>query len=151
MSFVSYAMNPTPTTVRREIERLLQDVAPVRANGWAPAANGYEDANGFTMEFDVPGFAPADLDVTAQDGAIVVSGKHAERENAEGVRTLFAERPFASFERRVRLPKTADVSNITASYVNGVLTLRVAKLATMAPRKIQISTNEHVNESAQNS
>lgn len=151
MSFVSYAMNPTPTTVRREIERLLQDVTPARANGWVPAANGYEDANGFTMEFDVPGFAPSDLEVTAQDGAIVVSGKRAGRENAEGVRALFAERPVASFERRVRLPKTADVSNISASYVNGVLTLRVAKLATMAPRKIQINTNEPVNASAQNS
>lgn len=151
MSFVSYSMNPTPNTVRREIERLLQDVAPARANGWAPAANGYEDATGFTMEFDVPGFSAADLDVTAQDGAIVVSGKRAARENAEGVRTLFAERPVASFERRVRLPKTADVSNITASYTNGVLSLRVAKLATMAPRKIQINANEPVNAAAQNS
>lgn len=151
MSFVSYSMNPTPNTVRREIERLLQDVAPSRANAWTPAANGYEDATGFTMEFDVPGFASADLDVTAQDGAIVVKGKRAQRETAQGVRTLFAERPVQSFERQLRLPKTADVSSITASHANGVLTVRVAKLATVAPRKIQINTDQSVNASEQNS
>ena len=146
MSFVSYAMNPATngTSMRREIERLLQDVAPARATAWVPAANGYEDATGFTMEFDVPGFAPEQLDVTAQDGALIVSGKNAERESAAGVRALFTERPSASFERRLRLPKTADVASISATHANGVLTVRVAKLATLAPRKIQINTGEAV-------
>ncbi len=145
MSFVSYSMNPVQASnsMRREIERLLQDVVPVRTSTpFVPLANGYEDADGFTMEFEVPGFAADQLDVTAQEGMLIVKGTMPTAANAEGTRTLFAERASKSFERRLRLPKTADISSITANHVNGVLTVKVAKLATVAPRKVTINTQD---------
>lgn len=145
MSFVTVSMNPAQNghTMRHEIERLLQDVVPVRTSPvFVPAVNGYEDANGFSMEFEVPGFTSEQLEVTAQDGALIVRGTLPTRTLAEGTRSLFAERASKSFERRLRLPKTADVASITASHANGVLTVKVAKLATVAPRKITISTSD---------
>lgn len=148
MSFVSVSMNPAAqaTSMRREIERLLQDVAPIRgAAVWVPAANGYENATGFIMEFEVPGFAPEQLDVTAQDGALTVSGNRTTPETAEGIHALFIERPSASFERRLRLPKSADVTNISATHANGVLTVRIAKLAVLAPRRVAINAGESVS------
>jgi HSP20 family protein len=152
MSFVSVSMNPAAqaNSMRREIERLLQDIAPVRnTSGWVPAANGYENATGFVMEFEVPGFTTEQLDVTAQDGALIVSGNRPTPEASEGTRALFIERPTTNFERRLRLPKSADVTNISATYANGVLTVRVAKLAVLAPRKVAISIGEAVENSAE--
>ena len=153
MSFVSLSMNPVQTngSVRREIERLLQDVVPVRTFAQTgPAANGYEDAAGFTMEFDVPGFAPDALEVLTEDGALLVRGSRPAPEFSEDTRLLFAERPTGSFERRMRLPKTADATKISANYTNGVLIVKVAKLATVAPRKIAINVGEsgqaHANQ-----
>ena len=147
MSFVTVAMNPVQAqnNMRREIERLLHEVVPARsgaslpAPAFVPAANGYEDANGFQMEFEVPGFASEQLEVTAQDGALIVRGNKPVTSVAEGTRILFAERSATSFERTLRLPKTADVASITASHANGVLTVNVAKLATVAPRKVTIN------------
>ena len=150
MTFVSLAMNPAQAngTVRREIERLLQDVVPMPAGVHpGPVANGYEDAAGFTMEFDVPGFAPDQLEVLAQEGALVIRGAHAAIELAKDTRVLFAERPTGSFERRLRLPKTADMSNISANYVNGVLTVKVAKQPLVAPRRVAINVGESVSTS----
>lgn len=153
MSFVSLSMNPatSSTSMRREIERLLQEVSPVRTTAtWTPAANGYENATGFIMEFEVPGFAPDQLDVTAQDGTLTVTGKHTAQKTAEGTRSLFTERNSSSFERRMRLPKTADVANIAATYANGVLTVKVAKLAVVAPRKVAIKVGEEVTPPTEN-
>ncbi|MGV3710002.1 MAG: Hsp20/alpha crystallin family protein [Gemmatimonas sp.] len=143
MSFV-LSMNPAHTSLnmRREIERLLNDVSPVRtAPVFTPAANGFEDANGFRMEFEVPGFTSDQLEVTAHDGALIVRGDKPAVKNPEGTRTLFAERTSGSFERKMRLPKTADVASISASHSNGVLSVYVAKLATVAPRKVTINTD----------
>jgi HSP20 family protein len=143
MSFV-LSMNPAQTSLnmRREIERLLNDVAPTRtAPTFTPAANGFEDANSFRMEFEVPGFTSEQLEVTAHDGSLIVRGNKPAAKNAEGTRTLFAERTSGSFERKMRLPKTADVASISASHSNGVLTVYVAKLATVAPRKVTINTD----------
>ncbi|MEO7359285.1 MAG: Hsp20/alpha crystallin family protein [Gemmatimonadaceae bacterium] len=148
MSFVTVAMNPAQSsqTMRREIERLLQDVVPVRtAPAFIPAANGYEDATSFKMEFDVPGFTSAELEVTAQEGALIVRGNKSESTAPEGTRALFLERVAQSFERTLRLPKTADVGNITAHHADGVLTVHVAKLATVAPRKVTINAGEVAN------
>lgn len=148
MSFVPLSMNPATasTSVRREIERLLQEVSPTsNTTAWVPLANGYENATGFIMEFEVPGFAPDQLDVTAQDGALTISGKKSAPENADGTRALFTERVATSFDRSMRLPKTADTANIAATYANGVLTVRVAKLAAVAPRKGAINVGESVN------
>ncbi|MEO7998556.1 MAG: Hsp20/alpha crystallin family protein [Gemmatimonadaceae bacterium] len=145
MSFVTVSMNPAQATnsMRREIERLLRDDVPVRTSpSFVPAANGYEDANGFVMEFEVPGFAADQLEVTAQDGALLVKGTLPARTLSEGTRALFAERSAKSFERQLRLPKTADVASITASHANGVLTVKVAKLATVAPRKVTINASD---------
>ena len=147
MSFVTVSMNPAQAsnTMRREIERLLQDVVPTRtAPAFVPAVNGYEDANGFKMEFEVPGFAPEQLEVTAQDGALTVKGTKPATTPTEGTRVLFVESAAKSFERKMRLPKTADVASISASHANGVLTVQVAKLATVAPRKVTINVGEAV-------
>lgn len=146
MSYVTLSMNPMQSngTVRREIERLLQDVMPTGTPAFAPAVNGFEDEQGFRMEFDVPGFTPDQLDITAQEGTLVVRGTRATPE-LKGVRPLFIERPAGSFERRIRLPKTADIGNVAASYAHGVLTVRVEKLATVAPRKVAINIAEPVS------
>ncbi len=145
MSFVTVAMNPAQSsqTMRRDIERLLQDVVPTRtAPAFIPAANGYEDANSFKMEFDVPGFTSAELEVTAQEGLLIVRGNKSESTPAEGTKPLFIERVAQSFERTLRLPKAADVGNITANHADGVLTVHVAKLATVSPRKVTINAGE---------
>ena len=150
MSFVTVSMNPAQAnnTMRREIERLLRDVVPARpttpaaAPAFVPAATGYEDANGFKMEFEVPGFTSEQLEVTAQDGALMVRGHKPSASIADGTRVLFAERSAESFERTLRLPKTADAASITASHTNGVLTVNVAKLATVAPRKVVINAGQ---------
>lgn len=145
MSFVTVSMNPAQSnhSMRREIERLLQDVVPVRtAPAFVPAANGYEDANGFRMEFEVPGFTAEQLEVSAQDGALIVRGTKPATEVVEGTRTLFVERAARSFERKLRLPKTADVANIAANHAHGVLTVNVGKLSTVAPRKVTINAGE---------
>ncbi len=151
MSFVSVAMNPAQAngTVRREIERLLQDAVPMQTGVPAgPAANGYEDATGFTMEFDVPGFSPDKLEVLAQDGTLTISGTHAPAETGKDTRVLFAERSTRSFERSLRLLKTADTSNISAHYVNGVLTVKVAKLPIASPRRVAINVGDSVSTPA---
>jgi HSP20 family protein len=146
MSYVTLSMDPARAnaTMRRDIERLLQDVVPTRTSPtWTPAVNGYEDATGFTMEFDVPGIAPEHLEITAQDGSLVVRGTRSAAEQKES-RDLLAECPVGAFERRLRLPKTADIGNVSASYALGVLTVRVEKLATVAPRKVTINVAQPV-------
>ena len=127
--------------VRNEVLRAIgQDVASFDGSGF-PRADAREDATGFTVQLDVPGIAPQGIEVLAEDQLLLVRGSTATAELADGERQLFAERSNGSFERRWRFPKSADLHTIAATYLNGVLTLRIAKVEPAQPRKVPVTVS----------
>jgi HSP20 family protein len=133
-------------TLRADMARAMEDVFSTRAEEFLPRADGREDATGFTIELDLPGVNPEQIEVLAEDGVLSIRGERAAREpaNQDGAgdeRVLIGERPHGRFERRFRLPKSADLNMITASYALGVLTLRVAKIAPAQPRRVAIAVD----------
>lgn len=143
MTIHTIPLNPTamPTlSLRRELDRLFDDVFVNRsASTWQPATDAREDATGFTLTLDVPGLSPDSVEVLAEDGVLTVKGARAAAPLAEGERALFAERVAGGFTRRFRLPKSADTQAIQATYTQGVLTLRVGKVAPAQPRRVPIT------------
>jgi len=83
--------------------------------------------DGFKVNLDVQQFKPEEINVKVVDNAIVVEGKHEEREDDHG----FISR---SFTRRYKLPKDVDVDAVSSSLSSdGVLQI-------MAPNKVSINT-----------
>lgn len=118
--------------------RLMDSLANEPASGFPPyniEATG-EDAYRITMA--VAGFGEDDLDVTAQDGQLVVSGR-IERGEAENERT-FLHRGIAerSFERRFNLAEHIAVTG--ARLENGLLHIDLVREVPeeKKPRKIAI-------------
>jgi HSP20 family protein len=133
-------------TLRADMARAMEDVFSTRAEEFLPRADGRADATGFTIELDVPGISPEQIEVLAEDGVLSIRGERtardqANREGASEERALIGERPQGRFERRFRLPKSADLNAITATYALGVLTVRVAKVAPAQPRRVPIAVD----------
>jgi HSP20 family protein len=126
-------------SIRREMDRLFDDVFAPRGTTWNPAAEAREDATGYTVTLDIPGVSPETLEVLAEEGVLLVKGTRAERTPDEDERTLFREGARGTFARRFRLPKAADLEQVTATYAHGVLSVRIAKLAPAQPKKVQVS------------
>lgn len=130
--------------VRADVQRLMDDVfSPSTAGNstraFRAAVDAREDATGFTLDLDVPGIAPDAIEVLAEDGVLTIRGTPTARALSEGESALFSERATTAFERKFRLPKTADTGAIAASYANGVLTVRVAKLAPLQPKRVTVN------------
>jgi len=47
--------------------------------------------------------------------------------------------PFGTFRRSITLPDAVDTESISAEYDRGVLTVRLAKVEKVLPKKIQVS------------
>jgi HSP20 family protein len=91
----------------------------------------------FLVEASVPGFAPEEVEVTLDRGVLTIRGEHRTESETEG-RYLRRERSQHSFFRQLSLPKEVRADGITASFGNGVLTVRVPRIEAPAPRRIQI-------------
>jgi HSP20 family protein len=86
------------------------------------AVEQYQDGSSYLVRLEVPGVDPAtDLAVSVQAGALVVQAQ----------RTDFAPRQHQSefrygrFVRHIPLPPGADASDISATYRDGILTVRI--------------------------
>jgi HSP20 family protein len=128
--------------LRREIDRLFEDAfgrGDSNRMGWSPAVNIHEDETSLTFEFELPGFRPDQVEVTADQGVLTVRGERQdERKEGDQTRYHLVERSTGSFMRSFQLPQGLDEEKIEASFEHGLLMVRVPKAALPQPRKIEI-------------
>ncbi|HEY0929835.1 MAG TPA: Hsp20/alpha crystallin family protein [Gemmatimonas sp.] len=158
--FIGYTASPfSRRAVRRDLHRIFDQAfqghpfaASQQANAssddtagspeavtWQPAVEARESAQQFTFALDLPGVNPDAVEVLAADGVLTVKGHRAARETVEGERTLQTERTTGQFVRKFRLPKTADLQKISASYALGVLTIQVLKAEPIQPVRVPVN------------
>jgi HSP20 family protein len=85
-----------------------------------------QDPPTFTVLVDIAGIDPEQVHVTASDGTLVVTGER-DREPCEPGGRVYQqmEIEYGPFERAVRLPEDADISQAHARYDRGLLTIVV--------------------------
>lgn len=131
--------------MQREIDRLFDDVFPARAeNGegtaavWAPRADVSETEDAYMLHIDAPGLKKDDFNISWQDGVLTVSGDRKWEDKENGENYVRIERSFGHFFRSFTLPNTIKSDEISGTYDEGVLTIRVPKAEESKPRRIEI-------------
>jgi HSP20 family protein len=133
-------------SLRREIDRLFDDTlsalganGATRVNDWMPPVDIRESESELTLTLEIPGVTPENIQLTAENGVLTVSGeKVEERKEDEQRRYHLVERSYGSFTRSFRMPKNLDESKIEATFDHGVLTVRIPRAAIPQPRKIEV-------------
>ena len=135
---------PQRSSLRDEVERVMHTVPGFFGTPEWMTADARESATGFAIDLDLPGLSPETIDVLAEDGVLLVRASREARTLAEGERQVIGERRFGKVERRFRLPKSADLSEIRAEYLNGVLSVQIAKVAPAQPRRVPVAVGSTV-------
>ena len=113
------------------------------ADWFAPRSDALmADAN-YQINLELPGVAADDIDISVQDGTILVHGEKRTDNEEQGENYFFSEREYGAFQRSFRLPADAKPNDIVADFRNGVLTITIPKIAAQTPdsRKIEIRTS----------
>jgi len=129
--------------LRQVMDRLLEDavVMPRGGDGQSmggPALNVYEEGDQLTVEAQLPGLKPEDLDINVEQGVLTISGQTTTDEERKERNYLVREHRTGRFSRSLRLPATYDSEGCTASFGLGVLKLAFPKSEAAKPRRIQI-------------
>jgi HSP20 family protein len=132
-------------TMQREVGRLMDRYFGL-ANGqqaltvWTPVVEVRETDDAFRVAAELPGLAPADVNVTVENGVLTISGEKKEERQEGKEETSFHlyERRYGRFERAFALPRAVIADDVRAEFANGVLTVTVPKAAEAKPRRIPI-------------
>jgi HSP20 family protein len=135
-------------TLQDRMNRLFEETAERRGGGareeaegeieradWIPAADVYEDEREYLLALDLPGIDREGLDVSLDDGRLVIRG---DRAAVEGLHARRAERPQGRFVRTFSLPDAVDRGRIAADYKDGVLFLHLPKRDEQQGRRLKI-------------
>ena len=124
-------------SLHEELDQLFE--SPLRA--WAPVLDVREDADNIVIRAELPGLKRDDINVSLQDGALVISGERTVEKVEEGVEVHRQERYYGKFQRALSLPTPVAADKIKAQYKDGVLTVTLPKAEEAKPKQIDISVN----------
>ncbi len=107
-----------------------------------PAIDVTETESEYHVKAELPGVSKDDLDVSIQDGVLSINAetKYEKEEKKEG-RIVRQERQYGKIVRSMRLGDDVDTENVKADYKDGVLSLTLPKLASVQPKKIDVSVS----------
>jgi len=103
---------------------------------YEPPVDIFETEDALHLVADMPGVSSTGVDIDLREGILTLLGRQPPAE--EGSVTYREFRP-GNYYRRFSLSEAIDQEKIEARMSNGVLSLRLPKVAKAKPRKIEIS------------
>jgi HSP20 family protein len=130
-------------SLQSDMNRLLSapEARPGRRSRTSyPPLNAWTSEEGLTLDAELPGVDPAEVDISVVGDELSLRGKVNVREPAEGETVLRRERPAGEFQRTLQLPFRADTGAVKATFRNGILRIRIPRSEEEKPRKIAIES-----------
>jgi HSP20 family protein len=98
-----------------------------------------ETENEYVLEVVAPGFQKDDFKINLDNNTLTVSAEKKEETENQNEKFVRKEYKQQSFSRSFTIDENIDAENISAKYVNGVLTLNLAKKQEVKPSVKEIS------------
>ena len=125
------------------IDRLFQDLGGTVGNrdDATYPMDLFENDEALVIELAVPGVKAEDLDISVEGRQLTIRASLPAVPEDEQRRYWLQAIPRGALTRTVRLPANVDVEGVRASVNEGMLTLRMAKVAEAKVRKIEVQSS----------
>ena len=115
----------------KTIEDIFRSVSPgfsLAERTWKPPMDMNETPDEVIILAEVPGVDKEDLDVEINRKAVKIKGQRKEIPKGSDATYRLAEIQYGTFERVLFLPAAIDPDVVSASFANGLLQIRLAKI-----------------------
>jgi HSP20 family protein len=139
-----------------EMDRLFEDVGfgsdyfgrPFSQRGelnsfaWSPQIETFQRDHQFVLRADLPGMNKNDLKVSIDDNCLAIQGERKKEWSSEqeGVGGYRSERSYGSFYRCVPLPQGVQAENVSATFKDGVLEVKMPAPDQKQARHVEITS-----------
>jgi HSP20 family protein len=141
MSIVRFDPFRDITSFRDDINRLFARTLGegVTNQAWTPAVDVFETKDAIVLKAELPGLRTEDVDVEIDDNVLTVSGERTFTDTVEEGHYYRLERNYGRFSRSLTLPQGIRADEVSATFADGVLEVRVPKAEEAKPRKVAIA------------
>ena len=130
------------STFEKTVEDLFRTINPmfrIAEQKWKPQMDMYETPDEIIIMGEIAGVNKEDLELEISSKAVKIQGKRSQFPRIDNAKYRLAEIQYGKFERVLYLPSPIDPEVVSASYTNGFLQVRLAKLKLDKTFKVPIS------------
>lgn len=117
--------------MQRDMDRIFARLGERERGGegiaWMPKIDVKRSGDDVTVRAELPGLRPEDVDIELRDNVLTISGERTSEEQKDDEGWLIRETSYGSFERSLTIPDNVDPAAITATFMDGVLEVRVPR------------------------
>ena len=106
---------------------------------WAPSVDISETDREYRIKMEIPEVQKEDVDVSINQGVLLIHGERKTEKEDEGVTFHRVERAFGSFARSFTMPEDVTEEGVTAQFKHGMLYLSLKKTEKAKPKSIKIN------------
>ncbi|MBO0695187.1 MAG: Hsp20/alpha crystallin family protein [Verrucomicrobia bacterium] len=107
--------------------------------GWSPALDLYQSNDNVIAVVELPGMRKDDIEISLHDGILTISGERKRESGRDSNNSERTERYVGTFRRSITLPTRVDANKVSATYQDGILTVKLPKADEAKPKQIQVS------------
>lgn len=135
--------DPARELASMEIDRLHNMFSNFYNEGvsrsWVPPVDIYETAqHEVVIKAELPEMKREDISVTFENNVLTLTGERRITDEVANDRFQRLERFYGNFSRSFTLPSTVDAGQISATYKDGVLTVRLPQREESKPKQISV-------------
>ena len=134
--------NPARELASMEIDRLNHMLTDFygAARAWTPAVDIFETVEReFVLKAELPDMKREDIGITFENQVLTIRGERKLDQQIKRDAYQRLERSYGAFSRAFTIPSTIDAGAISASYKDGVLTVRLPQREEAKPKQIQVT------------
>ena len=105
---------------------------------WMPPLDVLENRDEIIVRTDIPGMKSDEIDLSISGNILQIKGERKREIEREDENYHAIERGHGRFSRQITLPAPAKVDAITASYKDGVLTVRLPKTGEKKTGRVKV-------------
>jgi HSP20 family protein len=138
--------SPTRELAGMEIDRLNRMFADLYGDvfqrGWVPQVDIFEtDDHEVVLEAELPDMKREDINLTFENGVLTIKGERKFENETKHENYHRIERQHGTFSRSFTLPNTVDAGRISATYKDGLLTIRLPQREEAKPKQIAVKVD----------
>ncbi len=131
-----------PMSLLDEIERWAEDTwyswPSTYSTSLTPRMDMYEDKEWLVIKAEFPGVKKEYIDISLEGDVLIIKAEKKEEKAAEEATYYFCERCFGPYSRRLSLPFHVDAEQISATFSDGLLEIRLPKAEEAKSKHIEI-------------
>jgi HSP20 family protein len=134
------AMSWDPVRDVRAWQERLERLAVHHADSWAPPIDVYETSECYVVTAELPGLTREEVDLALEDTRLTIRARRTNRgqERRDVLHFHQVERGHGAFARSFDFADKIDVAGVEAQLADGVLTIKIPKLAPPPARRIEV-------------